>query len=707
MAVWEIELETNTIHSDADLSNLKQDTPINYPDYALCLPNYSIIGSTVQNVDTIDSGNIGYVSGVMSDENGAFETPPVISMTFARNKTSNGLNMIFNTLTNDYCTDLTIQYYKHNDLVAEIDYAPNSAEYFCEARIGTFNKVVITFYKTNKPFRYLWLAQLDNERLTKADGLRIEYNDTAYQAKQDMTINTSVLDPRSDLSTLYEEESFISHPEYAAALPNYSLLDGTYINAPNEYENMGFISNEISNENGEFVNDIPFIAFTFGHYITSIGLHLYQNNISNDYADEITVYWSRDNEILDSKTYTLDSYNYFLNNRVENYNRVMIFFDHTNKPYRPVFLQGIAFGFFKVFDETEITSATIFNQVSLLGDSQPISTLEFNILALSDINFEFERYQRTRVTFDKQVIGRFYLTKGEKKAKNRFYFKSENVITMLDDFKHKGGLYNNVLASEIIEEIFANTGQKVIIDSDLENATITGWLPYSTCRKNLAQICFAIGAVVDTSFDENVYIYKYDSTLTPTVIRDEFIYKDSIKLKRGDIISGTALTVHGYTPNTTDEAKEIYGDILTGETTVEFKEPYHSLTIENGTIQDSGDNYAVIVGTGAKVSLKGKTYTHSEEILLKENEYITRNKKNVEVKDATLVNSSNASEVLNRMYNYYLNNMELTGNIVLNEVQLSDIVTLNTFDGDRTGIINALKLQFYGEIKAGATLKCI
>ena len=382
-------------------------------------------------------------------------------------------------------------------------------------------------------------------------------------------------------------------------------------------------------------------------------------------------------------------------------------FKHTSRPYRPIFLQGIAFGFFKVFDETEITNATIFNQISLLGDSQPISTLEFNILTLSDINFEFERFQRTRVTFDEQIIGRFYLVKGEKKAKNRFYFKSENVITMLDDIKHKGGLYDNVLAGTVIQEIFANTGQTVIIDSELENARITGWLPYATCRKNLAQICLAIGAVVDTSFEENVYIYKYNPTLTPTVIRDEFVYKDTIKLKRGDVITGASLTVHGYTQNTDDEPKELYGDILTGETIVEFREPHHSLTIENGTIIESGDNYAVIVGTGEKVSLKGKTYTHSEEVLIKENEFINRNKKNVEVKDATLVNTSNSTEVLNRLYDYYINNMELSGNIVLNEVQLSDIVQMNTFDGDRTGIINALKMQFYGEIKAGATMKCL
>ena len=94
-------------------------------------------------------------------------------------------------------------------------------------------------------------------------------------------------------------------------------------------------------------------------------------------------------------------------------------------------------------------------------------------------------------------------------------------------------------------------------------------------------------------------------------------------------------------------------------------------------------------------------------MLIKENEFINRNKKNVEVKDATLVNTSNSTEVLNRLYDYYINNMELSGNIVLNEVQLSDIVRMNTFDGDRTGIINALKMQFYGEIKAGATMKCL
>ena len=74
---------------------------------------------------------------------------------------------------------------------------------------------MITFFKTNKPHRYLWLAQLDNERLTKAGGLKIEYNDVAYQAKSDMTITTDYASEYSDLSTLYEEDTFIGHPEYA------------------------------------------------------------------------------------------------------------------------------------------------------------------------------------------------------------------------------------------------------------------------------------------------------------------------------------------------------------------------------------------------------------------------------------------------------------------------------------------------------------
>ena len=102
---------------------------------------------------------------------------------------------------------------------------------------------------------------------------------------------------------------------------------------------------------------------------------------------------------------------------------------------------------------------------------------------------------------------------------------------------------------------------------------------------------------------------------------------------------------------------KLYKGSLTGETKLEFSEPYHSLSIIGGTIEKHGANYAYITSNGSgEVVLTGLRYNHNTITLLKENPKITQNKNIAEVKEATLVTMENAQAVLNRVYDCYSNN---------------------------------------------------
>ena len=180
MAKWEIMLSASDIDARTDLDNLKADTPVSFPGYALCLPKYAKLDGRFSNVKEVDIGNIGYLSNELSDESGNFHTPPMIKVKFARKKTSSGFYFIFNKLSGDYCNYLTVKWYKYSKLVAEQEYHPDAPEYLCNANVGLYDEALITFKSTNKPHRYLWLAQLKNVRLTDSDGLQIIYNDVAY-----------------------------------------------------------------------------------------------------------------------------------------------------------------------------------------------------------------------------------------------------------------------------------------------------------------------------------------------------------------------------------------------------------------------------------------------------------------------------------------------------------------------------------------------
>ena len=150
-------------------------------------------------------------------------------------------------------------------------------------------------------------------------------------------------------------------------------------------------------------------------------------------------------------------------------------------------------------------------------------------------------------------------------------------------------------------------------------------------------------------------------------------------------MTGIRLYAHSYTPS--QESAELYRGNLTGETKLEFSEPYHSLSITGGTIEKHGANYAYVAANGGEVVLTGLRYNHNTITLLKENPKITQNKNIAEVKDATLVTAENAQAVLNRVYDYYSNNESVSFRAIINDQELGNRVRVATgFKGTMEGM---------------------
>ena len=705
MARWEITYETNSLNEYSDINNLKSDLPVPYPGYAHCLPRYSKLNGSFFNVSTIDAGNIGYMSADLSDENGDFAEPPVITIEFAKKKTSDGLHMIFNELSDDYCNHLIIEWYRYEKLIQTDEFFPDQADYMCSAKVGMYNKAVVTFLSTNNPYRYLWLAKLENFHLTEGEGLRIVYNDVAYLGKEHTTTYTEDAADCSNLDQLLAETAF-QFPSYATSLPYYSKLDGAYTNAPDIVENLGFYSNQISDEYGYFA-DPPEIEFRISEAISSMGIELNQNNYTGDYCDIVEIEWYLEGVLVSEGEYHPDAVNYVCENMVERYDKLVIRFIHTAKPYRHAILTGFQYGAIRVFTNKEVVSCTVFNEISPLGDYLPISTLDFTVRNESML-FNFERAQKIYVYFDLQVIGQFYLKNASRKTEYTYQMKAEDVISFLESNHHKGGFYTDMPLTDIVDELFAGVDITVELDDSVAGETITGWLPYDTCKNNLAQVCFAIGAIVDTSFETKVYIFKPDIEIEAAEITDDMIYANSINSNQDDIYTGVTLTAHKWTENTTDDPREIYKGVISEEVQVVFNEPQYDLEITNGEIISYGDNYAYIVGDGENETvLTGRGYDHQKTVINKEKPFIYRNRKYATVEDATLVTEANETEVLDRVYDYYMNNQSLKVSVLLDEVQLSDIVSFYVYGEERRGMIQSLNLKFYGEIKAEATVKCL
>lgn len=684
---WDIRVGTNgqqPYSSVDDLTSFEQ----NLPPYAYCLPRYARLDGTYANTpNAIPIGKNGYISTALSDQDGAFGVPPMITVTFDRLKTSNGVSMVFNRVSGDYASRLKISWYKDAELVQEQEFEPDGVEYFCRAKVPLFNQLVITYLETSRPYRYLWLSVLKNQRMTDAGGLKIVYDDIALGASEDNTAASGDHDYYVDLQDL---KSGVEFPDYAMCLPRYARMDGNYNNAPDELADMGYVSDSISDEGGTFGNP-PSITFTFGQTYSSVGITLRFNDYSGDYCSMVNIKWYRGDELLSDRDYSPDSPDYFCYGIVDYYNRVVVTFLRTSKPYRNVFLTGITWGLIRVFKDDEIEDISCLMELSPISEEVSINTMDYTIRSKSDYAFEFQKRQKQTLYFDEAILGIFYLKDGKQLGAKRYSVETQDAVGILDNNQFMGGVYNNALVSDILAGIMAGEGITYFLDDVYVDARVSGYLPICTKRVALQQLAFAIGALVDTSYDRQLYIYPQQTEVT-----SEFTAKDirlGLSVEHSDIITGIRLYVHSYTQGM--ESAQLYKGVLDDTTKIEFSEPYHSLSITGGILGEHGDNYACITGTGNEVVLTGLKYNHSTAMLLKEDPKITQNKNIAEVKEATLVTAGNAQAVLDRVYGYYGNNESISFRSTISDQELGNRVNVFTgFRGTMTGNITKLDFKF-------------
>lgn len=108
--------------------------------------------------DTLE--DMGLWSNSISNELGIFEKPPVLVISFTEPHSSLGLTFLFSK-AGDYCNHLNITYYdKNNQLINDTDFYPDNYQYVCNNIVENYQKIIIIFYGTNNPYRYLKLYQI-------------------------------------------------------------------------------------------------------------------------------------------------------------------------------------------------------------------------------------------------------------------------------------------------------------------------------------------------------------------------------------------------------------------------------------------------------------------------------------------------------------------------------------------------------------------
>ena len=150
------QLTASDSQSFSQLGQLKRAN-LSERKYATLEKNFFVLDGSCENMGS--NIDIAWWSQSMSTSSGTFTTPPVMEINFSKVHSSLGLTLTFSQLA--YCNNLQIAYYDlNNTLITEDVYYPDNYEYFCEKTVANYKKIIITFYSTNIPYRYLKLYKI-------------------------------------------------------------------------------------------------------------------------------------------------------------------------------------------------------------------------------------------------------------------------------------------------------------------------------------------------------------------------------------------------------------------------------------------------------------------------------------------------------------------------------------------------------------------
>lgn len=109
-----------------------------------------------------DGTELGWWSAYQSNNLGVFTIPPVIEIDFVSNHSSLGIGLVFDDTNVFHCKEFKIQWYDGVTLLNEALVENNTLSFInVETAVENYNRVVITLYKTDYPYRYARLLEVN------------------------------------------------------------------------------------------------------------------------------------------------------------------------------------------------------------------------------------------------------------------------------------------------------------------------------------------------------------------------------------------------------------------------------------------------------------------------------------------------------------------------------------------------------------------
>lgn len=558
---------------------------------------------------------------------------------------------------------------------------------------------------------------------TRQSYIKVKYGLYDKQAKTKIANVICESKSFSNVAQTYDEKK-TSNINYISCEPNRIKLNDTFCfvqdkNTINTNQNIGYWSNIMSNENCLFSsNDNPTITYNFNSNINFTDLTLHFQEIIVDmnvkyYLNNVLVFTR---QIRNNDTPKFETSDIVVYENSTYFDKLELEFIKTKEPYRYVKFNEIDFGVYKMFNNDEIDSLDIIDEMSIDSSELSSNSLTLNIKDIDNKYDVLNPNNQLKYLQDRQEMTVFHYLKVGNEYKEiplgSYLLKkmqvNSNVLSLecyddtyfMNDIYYGSKFYDNVECVEIFKDIFNYFNydiNKYFLDNELIGIKLSGYIPQVEMREALRIVAEASGCVINKTRYGIAYVFRTYDNCVKVFGLDEY---SGLVPQRN--LYNNVIDIVQYNYDTISENNEIlYSAIITkiGEYTIDFnKYPIaYSLYIDNpNSIKNNNNDYNIIElnATCCKikvnsenqlVELNGKYYIQSKTTKrLVKDKTIDTSDYAINKIDNTLITKTNANEI----GNWKLNASDISYNFTINStpyIECGDTCKIQTKYKDGNG----------------------
>lgn len=512
-------------------------------------------------------------------------------------------------------------------------------------------------------------------------------------AREDMTVNINQgqLQNFSTIQNFYKDNVYWE--KWQTLETDRFVLDGTFEPMPDDMSTVDW-----GLWSSSYVDPVIDLELVFGSPHTTVGFTFKFDVPVGEWGYKIDMTWyDADGKVLSGKTAYPDEADYFVMNQVIGFTRVVIKITSTVPNERYIKLMNIDPGHLQKFFDGSLRTATINEDVSLDCTELTINTLDFSVYSptyeFSFLNYEGQfvgLYSGLQIDVYEYAdgpiyyIGRYYLSTWESESEARSTFHAKDIIGNLDNTTHQGGIYNNVTAQSIFDEILSD--YNYTIDPEIGQQILSGWLPAQARRLNLKQVAFATGGVINTTRSAGIHIAPIrDISVTYFDETRQFLSGRTVA-QESEPVTDIYVTTHAFGLGTLVETLHEQHYSSPGNYIINLDDPAHSFTVTGATVRTAHPNWLTInVPSAGDVLITGIKYVDSQTVYQKSiDDLPTHIHTNIaRFEDAYLVSLDNVEDVVERLELYYSQRIIQTFRARINDEKLLDTVIADTWHSSK------------------------